>query len=75
MSQRSKRASLAPKSMTTIAAETAAAAATLAIVMARFALQFASFSGTGAKRRVEGVWHRKDASTTLRRQIVAVAGL
>ena len=32
-------------------------------------------SGTGAKRRVEGVWHRKDASTTLPRQIVAVAGL
>ena len=74
MPQRSKRASLAPKSMTTIAAETAAAAATR-IVMARFALQFASFSGTGAKRRVEGVWHRKDASTTLPRQIVAVAGL
>jgi hypothetical protein len=32
-------------------------------------------SGTGAMRRVEGVWHRKDASTTLPRQIVAVAGL
>ena len=32
-------------------------------------------SGTGAKRRVEGVWHLKDASTTLPRQIVAVAGL
>src|SRR6476661_10715381 len=32
-------------------------------------------SGTGAKRRVEGVWHRKDASTTLLHQIIAVAGL
>ena len=32
-------------------------------------------SGTGAKRRVEGVWHLKDASTTVPRQIVAVAGL
>ena len=32
-------------------------------------------SGTGAMRRVEGVWHRKDASATLPRQIVAVAGL
>ena len=75
MPQRSKRASSTPKSMTTIAAETAAAAATPDIVMARFALQFASFSGTGAKRRIEGVWHRKDASTTLPGQIVAVAGL
>ena len=32
-------------------------------------------SGTGAMRRVEGVWHRKDASATLPRQIVAVARL
>ena len=32
-------------------------------------------SGTGATRRVEGVWHRKDASATLPRQIVAVASL
>ncbi len=32
-------------------------------------------SGAGAVRRVEGVWHRKDASATLPRQIVAVAGL
>ena len=32
-------------------------------------------SGTGAMRRVEGVWHRKDASTTLPPQIVAVARL
>jgi F420-dependent methylenetetrahydromethanopterin dehydrogenase len=32
-------------------------------------------SGTGATRRVEGVWHRKDASATLPRQIVAVARL
>jgi hypothetical protein len=30
-------------------------------------------SGAGAVRRVEGVWHRKDASATLPRQIVAVA--
>ena len=32
-------------------------------------------SGAGAVRRVEGVWPRKDASATLPRQIVAVAGL
>ena len=32
-------------------------------------------SGAGALRRVEGVWTRKDASTTLPRQIVAVARL
>ena len=32
-------------------------------------------SGTGAMRRVEGFWHRKDASATLPRQIVAVARL
>jgi F420-dependent methylenetetrahydromethanopterin dehydrogenase len=32
-------------------------------------------SGTRATRRVEGVWHRKDASATLPRQIVAVARL
>jgi hypothetical protein len=32
-------------------------------------------SGAGAVRRVEGVWHRKDASATLPRQIVAVARL
>src|SRR6478735_4441661 len=32
-------------------------------------------SGTGAVRRVEGVWFRKDASATLPRQIVAVDGL
>ena len=30
-------------------------------------------SGTGAMRRVEGVWLRKDATATLPRQIVAVA--
>ena len=32
-------------------------------------------SGTGAMRRVEGVWLRKDATATLPRQIVAVARL
>ena len=32
-------------------------------------------SGAGAIRRVEGVWLRKDASTELPRQIVAVAKL
>ena len=32
-------------------------------------------SGTGAIRRVEGVWPRKDASALLPRQIVAVAKL
>ncbi len=32
-------------------------------------------SGAGAVRRVEGIWHRKDASATLPRQIVAVASL
>ena len=32
-------------------------------------------SGAGAVRRVEGVWTRRDASTTLPRQIVAVARL
>ena len=31
-------------------------------------------SGTGAMRRVEGVWLRKDATAALPRQIVAVAG-
>jgi hypothetical protein len=49
-----------------------------ALIARKFrALGFSSVrvSGIGAKRRVEGVWHRKDASTTLPRQIVAVAGL
>jgi hypothetical protein len=49
-----------------------------ALIARKFrALGFSSVrvSGTGAMRRVEGVWHRKDASTTLPRQIVAVAGL
>jgi hypothetical protein len=32
-------------------------------------------SGAGAVRRVEDVWHRKDASATLPRQVVAVARL
>ena len=32
-------------------------------------------SGTGATRRVEGVWPRKDATASLPRQIVAVARL
>ena len=32
-------------------------------------------SGTGAMRRVEGVWLRKDATAALPRQIVAVARL
>jgi hypothetical protein len=32
-------------------------------------------SGAGAVRHVEGVWPRKDASTNLPRQIIAVAGL
>ena len=32
-------------------------------------------SGTGATRRVEGVWPREDATASLPRQIVAVAGL
>ena len=32
-------------------------------------------SGSGAVRRVEGVWSRNDASATLPRQIVAVARL
>ena len=32
-------------------------------------------SGAGTVRRVEGVWHRKDASATLPRQIVAVVRL
>ena len=32
-------------------------------------------SGAGTVRRVEGVWHRQDASATLPRQIVAVARL
>ena len=31
-------------------------------------------SGTGAMRRVEGVWLRKDATAALPSQIVAVAG-
>ena len=34
-----------------------------------------SVSGTGAMRRVEGVWLRKDATAALPRQIVAVARL
>ena len=34
-----------------------------------------SVSGVGAVRHVEGVWLRKDASTNLPRQIIAVAGL
>ena len=49
-----------------------------ALIARKFrALGFTSVhvSGTGAMRRVEGVWHHKDASTTLPRQIVAVAGL
>ena len=49
-----------------------------ALIARKFrALGFSSVrvSGRGAMRRVEGVWHRKDASTTLPRQIVAVAGL
>ena len=48
------------------------------LIARRFrALGFSSVrvSGAGAVRRVEGVWHRKDASATLPRQIVAVAGL
>ena len=32
-------------------------------------------AGAGAVRHVEGVWPRKDASTNLPRQIIAVAGL
>jgi hypothetical protein len=32
-------------------------------------------SGTGAMRRVEGIWLRKDATAPLPRQIVAVARL
>ena len=32
-------------------------------------------SGTGAMRRVDGVWLRKDATAALPRQIVAVASL
>jgi hypothetical protein len=49
-----------------------------ALIARRFrALGFSKVrvSGAGAVRRVEGVWHRKDASATLPRQIVAVAGL
>ena len=49
-----------------------------ALIARRFrALGFSKVrvSGTGAVRRVEGVWHRKDASATLPRQIVAVARL
>ena len=49
-----------------------------ALIARRFrALGFSSVhvSGTGAMRRVEGVWHRKNASATLPRQIVAVARL
>ena len=49
-----------------------------ALIARRFrALGFSKVrvSGAGAVRRVEGVWHRKDASTTLPRQIVAVAKL
>ena len=47
-----------------------------ALIARRFrALGFSKVrvSGTGAMRRVEGVWLRKDATTTLPRQIVAVA--
>ena len=49
-----------------------------ALIARRFrALGFSKVrvSGAGAVRRVEGVWHRKDASATLPRQIVAVARL
>ena len=49
-----------------------------ALIARKFrALGFSSVrvSGAGAVRRVEGVWHRKDASATLPRQIVAVARL
>ena len=49
-----------------------------ALIARRFrALGFSKVrvSGAGAVRRVEGVWPRKDASATLPRQIVAVAGL
>ena len=49
-----------------------------ALIARRFrALGFSKVrvSGAGAVRRVEGVWPRKDARTTLPRQIVAVAGL
>ena len=46
-----------------------------ALIARRFrALGFSKVrvSGAGAVRRVEGVWHRKDASATLPRQIVVV---
>ena len=49
-----------------------------ALIARRFrALGFSKVrvSGAGAVRRVEGVWHRKDASATMPPQIVAVAGL
>ena len=49
-----------------------------ALIARRFrALGFSKVrvSGAGAVRRVEGVWHRQDASATLPRQIVAVARL
>ena len=49
-----------------------------ALIARRFrALGFSKVrvSGAGAVRRVEGIWHRKDASATLPRQIVAVASL
>ena len=49
-----------------------------ALIARKFrALGFSSVrvSGTGTMRRVEGVWPRRDATATLPRQIVAVAGL
>ena len=49
-----------------------------ALIARRFrALGFSKVrvSGTGAMRRVEGVWLRKDATATLPRQVVAVARL
>src|SRR5678815_997045 len=49
-----------------------------ALIARKFrALGFTSVrvSGAGAIRRVEGLWPRKNASTTLPRQIVAVARL
>ena len=49
-----------------------------ALIARRFrALGFSNVrvSGTGAMRRVEGVWLRKDATAPLPRQIVAVARL
>ena len=49
-----------------------------ALIARRFrALGFAKVrvSGTGATRRVEGVWPRNDATAALPRQIIAVARL